>query len=81
MDHGAQGKRKQRTVTMDTATEVRDEIARIRNQRATGMFVVPSKITLPEWLDIWLAKKAEDLEESTVQGYKNALVHVHSYLG
>lgn len=81
MGHDAQGKRKQRTVTMDTATEVRDEIARIRDQRATGMFVMPSRITVSEWLDIWLAKKAEDLEESTVQGYKNALVHVHSYLG
>ncbi|WP_405681887.1 hypothetical protein [Streptomyces sp. NBC_01238] len=55
MGHDAQGKRKQRTVTMDTATEVRNEIARIRNQRATGMFV-PSKITVSEWLDIWLGK-------------------------
>ncbi|MFF2331486.1 MULTISPECIES: tyrosine-type recombinase/integrase [unclassified Streptomyces] len=81
MGHDAQGKRMQRTVTMDTATEVRDEIARIRNQRATGMFVMPSRITVSEWLDIWLAEKAQDLEESTVQGYRNALVHAHSYLG
>ncbi|MDQ1031213.1 hypothetical protein QF035_008795 [Streptomyces umbrinus] len=36
MSYEAEGKRKQHIVTMDTTKEARDEIARIRNQRATG---------------------------------------------
>ena len=78
---GADGKRKQLTITRDTSTEVKNEIARIRHQRAAGTFVAPNKLTISELLDMWITKKARDLEESTIQGYRNALVHVHEYLG
>ncbi|MFJ9376843.1 tyrosine-type recombinase/integrase [Streptomyces sp. NPDC101455] len=78
---GADGKRKQLTITRDTSTEVKNELARIRHQRAAGTFVTPNKLTVSELLDMWIAKKARDLEESTIQGYRNALVHAHEYLG
>lgn len=80
-DRGPDGKRKQITITRDTVTEVKNEIARIRHQRAAGTFVAPNKLTVSDVLDMWLAKKARDLEESTIQGYRNALCHVYEYLG
>jgi integrase len=75
------GKRKQLTVTKKTQKEAQNELARIINQQATGAFVPPNKMTVAELLDMWLEKKARDLEESTIQGYKNALCHVYEYLG
>jgi integrase len=77
----AQGKRKQLTITRDKKREVEDEVDRIRGQMVNGTHVLPNKMTVSELLDLWLAKKARDLEESTIQGYKNALCHVYDYLG
>jgi integrase len=74
-------KRKQLTVTMDTAKEARAELARIRHQAKTGELVMPSKMTVAELLNVYLSSKADDLEESTIQGYKNALCHAYEYLG
>lgn len=75
------GKRKQLTVTRDSKKAAQEEYARITNQRATGSFVAPNKITVSELLDMWLAKKTRDLEPTTIRGYRNALVHVEEYLG
>lgn len=81
IDVGSGGKRKQLTVTRDTATEVKNELARLRHERSTGQLILPSKTTVSEWIDTWLEAKARDLEESTITGYRNALVHVYEYLG
>jgi integrase len=75
------GRRKQLTVTKDSRKEAQEEYARIVNQRATGSFVAPNKLTVSELLEMWLAKKARDLEPTTIRGYRNALVHVDEYLG
>ncbi|SDM47822.1 Site-specific recombinase XerD [Streptomyces sp. cf386] len=74
-------KRNQLTVTKNGLTEAKAELARIINQRATGTFIAPSEVTVSEWINTWLEMKARDLEESTITGYRNALVHVHAYLG
>ncbi|WP_405436691.1 site-specific integrase [Streptomyces avidinii] len=75
------GKRKQLTVTKDTLTEAKNERARLQHERSTGQLVMPSKVTVAELLDLYLDSKAGDLEETTLVGYRNALVHVHTYLG
>ncbi|WP_435270612.1 tyrosine-type recombinase/integrase [Streptomyces sp. 1222.5] len=75
------GKRKQLTVTKGTKKEAQEEYARIVHQKASGSFVPPNKMTVAELLTTWLEKKAKHLEESTIQGYRNALVHVAEYLG
>ena len=41
----------------------------------------PNKITVNEWLDRWLAMKAEDLEETTIYNYKITLDRVRGRLG
>ncbi|MFF8903204.1 tyrosine-type recombinase/integrase [Streptomyces lydicus] len=75
------GKRKQLTVTKDTLKEARTELGRIHSERGSGTFVTPNRITLGEWLDEWLKRKARDVEPTTIRSYRLALVHVHDQLG
>ncbi len=75
------GKRKQMTCTFDTVKEAREELARIKHQTTTGEFIAPSKLTVSGLLDLYMASKANDLEESTLTGYRNALCHAYEYLG
>ncbi|MET7728093.1 site-specific integrase [Streptomyces mirabilis] len=77
----ATGKRKQLTRTFGTLREAKVEYARITNRRYEGRFVEPTKITVNEWLDQWLHRKAEDLEESTVYSYTMTLGRVWGKLG
>jgi len=77
----ADGKRKQLTVTMDTAKAAKDEMARLRHERRTGQLILPSKMTVAQLLDAYMASKQGDIEESTLVGYRNALVHAHQQLG
>ncbi|MCI3240232.1 site-specific integrase [Streptomyces spinosisporus] len=77
----AQGNRKQLTITRDKKSEVENEVSRIRHQRSTGQFIMPSKITVSEWIDQWLRKKARDLEETTLHSYGLMVVHIHQGLG
>ncbi|TKA11125.1 site-specific integrase [Actinacidiphila oryziradicis] len=77
----ATGKRKQLTRTFDTLKAAKAEYARITNRRHEGTFVSPNKITVNEWLDQWLAKKAEDLEETTIYNYAVTLGRVRGKLG
>ncbi|MEU5112007.1 tyrosine-type recombinase/integrase [Streptomyces longwoodensis] len=75
------GKRIQITITRDTKVEVKNEVARIQHQRSAGMLILPSKITLGEWLDQWLEYKRRDVEETTIRTYRLALVHVYDRIG
>ena len=75
------GKRKQIKRTFDTLKEAKAEYARITSKRHEGTFVPPNKITVDEWLDQWLAMKAEDLESTTVYNYSVTLDRVRVKLG
>ncbi|MER6065074.1 tyrosine-type recombinase/integrase [Streptomyces sp. NPDC001792] len=75
------GKRIQITITKDTKKEVLAERSRIQHQRAAGALILPSKITLGEWLDEWLEFKRRDVEETTIRTYRLALVHVYDRIG
>ncbi|NED35564.1 site-specific integrase [Streptomyces sp. SID8499] len=77
----ADGKRKQLTYTFDTQTEAKGEYARIQHERRTGQLILPSKLTVAELIDAYLASKADDLEETTLDGYRNRLLHARDYLG
>ncbi|MFD1660009.1 tyrosine recombinase XerC [Streptomyces caeni] len=79
--HDENGKRIQVTITRDTKTEVKNERDRIRHQRAAGTLILPSKITVGEWLDQWLEFKRRDVEATTIRTYRLALVHVYDRLG
>ncbi|MDQ0957812.1 integrase [Streptomyces sp. B4I13] len=75
------GKRKQLRRTFDSLKEAKAEYANITNRRNEGSFVPPNKITVNEWLDRWLALKADDLEETTIYSYRITLDRVRGRLG
>ncbi|MER5211946.1 tyrosine-type recombinase/integrase [Streptomyces sp. NPDC002838] len=75
------GKRIQLTITRDTKTEVKNERNRIEHQRSAGTLILPSKITVGEWLDQWLEYKRRDVEATTIRTYRLALVHVYDRIG
>ncbi|MET9374082.1 tyrosine-type recombinase/integrase [Streptomyces sp. NPDC002992] len=75
------GKRKQLTRTFDTLKEAKAEYARVTNRRLDGTLVAPSKITVNEWLDRWLALRSVDLEATTLYNYQITLDRVRGKLG
>ncbi|MBB4931420.1 integrase [Lipingzhangella halophila] len=77
----ATGKRRQLTITRDKKTDVINERARIQNQRSTGALVLPTKTTVDEWLDTWLASATRDVEAATAANYHDAVRPVRTHLG
>ncbi|MEU8528520.1 site-specific integrase [Streptomyces sp. NPDC048629] len=75
------GKRVQITITEDRKKDCEAERDRILTQRNSGTLILPSKITLGEWIDQWLDYKRRDVEETTIRTYRLALVHVIDRLG
>ncbi|WP_406456750.1 hypothetical protein OG782_31450 [Streptomyces sp. NBC_00876] len=75
------GKRGQLTITKDTAKEVTAEISRIENEQNTRTFVPPHLLTVNQWIDQWLDKKAEDLEETAICNYRITLDRCRGQLG
>ncbi|MFF5279576.1 tyrosine-type recombinase/integrase [Streptomyces sp. NPDC000133] len=78
---GEDGKRKQLTVTRATLREAKAELFLIESERSSGAFVPPNRLTVNNWIDQWLEKKAEDLEETTIYNYRITLDRVRGKLG
>jgi integrase len=77
---GPDGSRDQRTSTHKTLREAREWLAKVRTSAKEGSYVRPSKLTLTEHLDTWLAGK-RDLRPSTRRGYVDALKPFRAALG
>ncbi|WP_242435739.1 site-specific integrase [Streptomyces sp. Root369] len=77
----ATGKRRQLTRTFGTLKEAKAEYARITSRHQEGALAPPNKLTVNEWLDQWLAMKADDLEETTIYNYRITLDRVRGKLG
>ena len=76
------GKPKTVTVTGKSQKEVREKIQSIAVELNEGTFVAPSKKTLEEWLDIWLAEYQGSKKPLTIQNYKQAIKkHIRPALG
>jgi integrase len=74
------GKRDQRTFTFDTKTEARNERAKIIAARSTGTYVAPTKVTVAEVMDTWLAGK-RNLRPGTKRTYTDQLAHARDRIG
>ncbi|MFE3471149.1 tyrosine recombinase XerC [Streptomyces bacillaris] len=74
-------KRRQLTITKDTSTQAKNELARIQHERATGTFVAPSDMTVEQLVDIWLAMVTPDVEVKTARSYVDAMAYVKTHLG
>ncbi|MFI6949785.1 tyrosine-type recombinase/integrase [Streptomyces sp. NPDC050422] len=79
--HPSTGKRRQVTRTFGTLREAKAEYAHITHRRYEAAAVPFDARSLDEWLDEWLARKAEDLEESTVYSYTMTLGRLRGMLG
>jgi integrase len=75
------GKRKQKTHTFDRKKEAEREFARIKHERNTGAYVSPSKITLNQYLDEYVAGATRGRRESTKRNYRDAFRCVRERLG
>jgi integrase len=75
------GSRRQLTVTREDEDEARGEYSRIMAQKANGTLILPSSITVAEWIDQWLEMKERDIEEATLRSYRLTLIHITERLG
>ncbi len=82
VDVGEPGaRRRQLTRTFDRRRDARDELARIRHEMASGVYVRPSPQTLAEYLDEYIPAATRDRRESTRVSYVNAFLPVRERIG
>jgi integrase len=74
------GKRKQLRRRYATEREAREALAEIRGRLAQGTYVQPSRLTVGQACDDWLAAK-HGLKPSTVHGHRTSLTPVMVELG
>jgi integrase len=74
------GKRIQVYKSGELLKEIKAEYARVTHENNTGTLVRPTKTTLNEYLDKWLAGRRK-LEEATASNYRDALKPVRERLG
>src|SRR4051812_29348796 len=66
-------KRRQRTHTFDLRREAVDALSRIRHQRRTGDYVLPTKLTVNAALDKLLPALCVEVEQASAQNYSDAM--------
>lgn len=75
------GKRDQRTFTLDSLKEARTERARIIHEAARGTYVKPSKATVAEDIARWLEVKKGEVKSTTWRHYLDVLAPVRLAYG
>lgn len=69
------GKPIRRSFTGKTQKEVREKMQAAAVEVNTGIYTDPSRITVGEWLDIWMAEYLGGVKEHTVSAYKGQIRH------
>ena len=76
------GKRIRKSVYGKSQKEVRQKISKVSTELDEGIYLEPSKLSLSDWLDIWLKEYTFDKKYSTVKGYKAQIKkHIRPGLG
>ncbi len=76
------GKQVQRSITGKTQKEVLDKLRAITQDVSAGTYTAPSRFTVGQWLDIWLAQYLTGVKPNTVQAYSVAVrKHIKPALG
>lgn len=71
------GKPKRQTFYGKTWAEVNEKITKARYEQQIGALIEPTKITLGEWLDIWLNNYKKMKIEKTTLGSYDTLIRTH----
>lgn len=66
----ATGKQMQKSIYGKTQKEVREKLTEVTMEVDTGVYIEPSKMTLEQWMGIWLDEYMFDKKWSTVKHYK-----------
>ncbi len=76
------GKQIQRSVYGKTQKEVTQKMRALTAEVETGSYTPPSKLTVGEWIDIWIAEYTANVKECTRTQYKaNCDQHIKPTLG
>ena len=76
------GKQIQKSVYGRTQKEVREKLTAITAEIDNGTYIVPSKLTVGQWLDTWIAEYMGDKKYLTVQKYSSVVrIHLKPALG
>ena len=76
------GKQVQRSVYGDTQREVLDKLRDATARVSSGTYIEPSRMTVAQWLDVWMSEYMGDKKYLTVKGYKaQCNAHIKPALG
>ena len=76
------GKQKQRSITGKTQKEVREKLQAVAVSITDGTYIEPTKLTVGQWLDQWLADYLKNVKPRTVEGYTpNCNIHIKPAIG
>lgn len=76
------GKQVQKSVYGKTQAEVRKKMTAVTSEIDKGIYTEFSKMTVGQWLDIWLADYIGDVSEHTIAAYEQKIrVHIKPCLG
>lgn len=66
----ATGKQVQKSIYGKTQREVREKLTELTMEVDAGTYIEPNKMTLEQWMEIWLSEYMFDKKWSTVKHYK-----------
>lgn len=67
------GKQIQRSFSGKTQKEVREKLQAVAVEVNTGTYVAPVRLTVAQWLDIWVSEYTGNLKPMTVTTYKGTI--------
>ena len=76
------GKQKQRSITGKTQKEVAQKLRELTAEIDRGIYHEPNKLTLSQWLDIWLRDYLNGVKPRTAESYRCQIEnHIRPNLG
>ena len=76
------GKQIQRTITGKTKKAVVEKYKKMQSEVDLGTYTTPTKMTVSEWLDIWLNDYCKKVKPRTLDSYMtNCKIHIKPVLG
>ena len=76
------GKQIRKSIYGKSQAEVRKKLAEVEVKLDNGTYVAPQKITVAEWLDIWMKEYTGNIKSSTRASYEQHIrVHIKPYIG
>lgn len=78
----ATGKQIQRSIYGKTQKEVRQKLAQVITELDNGIYIAPQKMTVGEWLNLWLTEYTNGVKQNTLHNYRNQVnTHIIPALG